>query len=160
MESNLIADQFSNIVYKAVDQSNPKQIISQELENRKQQCEHLRGFEVLDATTGKIESDLFLPIGKDRAAFSNGKDIFIAERGTVPTNLRDQGNNLSILAIGVAPRINDARRFVEKIQERYPKSKIFLCGHSLGGHISQFVATLKKYHPALQFTTYSNEVSM
>ena len=67
--------------------------------------------------------------------------IVIAFRGT--KTKADVASDLLIGARGVVERSfrNSAFEFYTKIREKYPNREIVLTGHSLGGHLAQYVAT-------------------
>jgi len=66
--------------------------------------------------------------------------IVIAFRGT--KTQRDMGSNASITVRGVAGKnlCEEAYQFYQKIKDKFPGKEIVLTGHSLGGHLAQYVA--------------------
>ena len=66
--------------------------------------------------------------------------VVIAFRGTMTK--KDMGSNLNIVFRGVAGKnlCHEARQFYEKIKLEFPDREIVLTGHSLGGHLAQYVA--------------------
>lgn len=88
--------------------------------------------------------------------------IIIAFRGTKAAG--DVVSDMRIMATGVveANFRNAAFEFYQKIQKANPGREIVLCGHSLGGHLAQYVAT-KAYNtnpdllanPTLQVRTFN-----
>ncbi|GGI93274.1 lipase family protein [Legionella impletisoli] len=75
----------------------------------------------------------------------NQSPIVISYRGT--KTLRDVGSDMSLLSRGVVgKKFRDAAyEFYQEVRAQYPNREIILTGHSLGGHIAQYVAT-KAYH--------------
>jgi hypothetical protein len=73
--------------------------------------------------------------------------IVVAFRGT--KTKADVASDLLIGARGVVERSfrDSAFEFYTKIREKYPNREIVLTGHSLGGHLAQYVAT-KAYNKA------------
>lgn len=66
--------------------------------------------------------------------------IVIAFRGTKTT--KDMGSNVSIALQGVAGKHlrDEAYQFYKQIRADFPGKEIVLTGHSLGGHLAQYVA--------------------
>lgn len=67
--------------------------------------------------------------------------IIIAFRGTKTRG--DVVSDLRLGLLGVVDKIfrDDAFNFYQKIRDQHPEREIILTGHSLGGHLAQYVAT-------------------
>lgn len=84
--------------------------------------------------------------------------IVIAYRGTITK--KDMGSNLSIALQGVAGKKlrTEAYDFYQKIKKEFPNREIVLTGHSLGGHLAQYVG-VKAYvdkHDGVMVRTFNS----
>jgi len=67
--------------------------------------------------------------------------IIVAYRGTMTK--QDMGSNLNIILRGIAGKnlCDEAYQFYKNIKRNFPTREIILTGHSLGGHLAQYVGT-------------------
>lgn len=87
-----------------------------------------------DYTSEKIAGAVFCA-----TTFKNGKNIVVAFRGT-----DDTGEwAWNIAGLGLADYHVEEKRaieYIENVVEKYPDSKIYITGHSLGGYLAQISA--------------------
>lgn len=74
-------------------------------------------------------------------AYSNGKDIIIAYRGT--EGGFDIQNDIAMAKKNIPAQASDAISFHDKIQRENPTSEIATTGHSLGGSLSEIVSAIR-----------------
>jgi len=80
-------------------------------------------------------------------AFYNGKDVFIAYRGTDRHKslfdfIKDVHNDISLWRQELPNQTTDAINFYKKLKGEYPNKNIVLTGHSLGGSLAQIVGSI------------------
>ena len=75
-------------------------------------------------------------------AYSNGKDIIIAYRGTDDLST-DGYNDIAMIKTKIPNQAPDAIAFYDKIKRANPNLEISITGHSLGGSLSEIVSAIR-----------------
>lgn len=76
-----------------------------------------------------------------------GSKVYLAFRGTSPTDLRDLKSDLDIVRGEEVKneRFREALKLADKVHKKYPSKIMYATGHSLGGRLSQIVSKLKSF---------------
>lgn len=105
-------------------------------------------------------------ISKKRSAVyvnEDNKEVTLALRGTVPSNIRDLGSDVKILLDDTLNKttnqfknsqyMKDARKALKRVKSKYPNYEITIVGHSLGGRGS---IQLSKEHKNIDSVTFNS----
>ena len=92
------------------------------------------GYQVIDKAENKHN-------GFYAEAYSNGKNIIIAYRGT--EGVSDIRNDIAMAKKNIPAQASDAVTFYDKIQRANPTLEISTTGHSLGGSLSEIVSAIR-----------------
>lgn len=94
----------------------------------------------------------------------HGRVVVLAVRGTRPTAIRDIGTDVALAngELTITGRYKESQRVLDRIVRKYPKSRIYITGHSLGASIARDLSRHPRVSEAVGFNTgYSvNPVSM
>ena len=93
------------------------------------------GYRVIDKAKNKEN-------GFYAEAYSNGRDVIIAYRGTDDLN-SDGYSDAAMIKTKIPNQAADAIAFHDKIQRKNPNLEIAVTGHSLGGSLSEIVSAIR-----------------
>lgn len=128
------------------EEENGRKLVSDEQLYRKQIVERILkkypyiGDIVLREQSGLLRDkngDRIYKTGTNAYTFENlhKNEIVVAFRGTY---MGEWADNALIILEETTPQLEEALRYVEHVQSRYPDKKIILTGHSKGGNKAQF----------------------